>query len=63
LFLIILVKYEDNDFRAYLDNILLVDAGIKEVVEVIEKFYNNDGHTAYIMSSDHGMTDWGNTHC
>ncbi|XP_060585515.1 GPI ethanolamine phosphate transferase 1-like [Ruditapes philippinarum] len=45
--------------RAYLDNIRLVDAGIKEVVEVIEKFYNNDGHTAYIMSSDHGMTDWG----
>ncbi|XP_053401578.1 GPI ethanolamine phosphate transferase 1-like [Mercenaria mercenaria] len=43
----------------YLDNIRLVDAGIKEVVELVERYYNNDGQTAYIMSSDHGMTDWG----
>ena len=43
----------------YLENIKLVDAGIKEMMELIEDFYDNDGKTAYVMSSDHGMTDWG----
>lgn len=43
----------------YLDNIRLVDAGIKEIVDLVESFYGNDGRTAYVMSSDHGMTDWG----
>jgi len=43
----------------YLENIKLVDAGIKEMSELIEDFYDNDGKTAYVMSSDHGMTDWG----
>ena len=27
--------------------------------ELIEGFYGYDGKTAYVMSSDHGMTDWG----
>ena len=27
--------------------------------ELIEGYYGNDGRTAYVMSSDHGMTDWG----
>lgn len=40
-------------------NILLVDAGIKDMVDLVESFYDNDGKTAYIMTSDHGMTDWG----
>lgn len=26
---------------------------------MIENFYGNDGKTAYILTSDHGMTDWG----
>ncbi|XP_052819146.1 GPI ethanolamine phosphate transferase 1-like [Mya arenaria] len=43
----------------YLENIRLVDAGIQQVVETIEEFYEQDGRTAYVMSSDHGMTDWG----
>ena len=43
----------------YLENIKLVDAGIKEMMELIEDFYDKDGKTAYVMSSDHGMTDWG----
>ena len=27
--------------------------------ELVEGYYGNDGRTAYVMSSDHGMTDWG----
>ena len=45
--------------REYLMNIKVVDAGIQKVVELIEKFYDNDGKTAYVMSADHGMTNWG----
>lgn len=43
----------------YLDNIRLVDSGIRDMVTLIEGYYGNDGQTAFIMSSDHGMTDWG----
>ncbi|XP_047683613.1 GPI ethanolamine phosphate transferase 1 isoform X3 [Prionailurus viverrinus] len=45
--------------RDYKDNIKLVDAGIKEMVSILEHFYGNDGKTAFIFTSDHGMTDWG----
>jgi len=45
--------------REYLSNIGLVDAGIQRVVDMVEDFYGRDGRTAYVMSSDHGMTDWG----
>lgn len=29
------------------------------MVETLESFYNHDGKTAYILTSDHGMSDWG----
>nr|XP_060469998.1 GPI ethanolamine phosphate transferase 1 isoform X2 [Panthera onca] len=45
--------------REYKDNIKLVDAGMKEMVSILEHFYGNDGKTAFIFTSDHGMTDWG----
>lgn len=45
--------------REYLDNIGLVDAGLAEVVSIIEDFFGNDGRTAYVFTSDHGMTNWG----
>uniref|UniRef100_A0A673VP60 GPI ethanolamine phosphate transferase 1 n=1 Tax=Suricata suricatta TaxID=37032 RepID=A0A673VP60_SURSU len=45
--------------RDYKDNIKLVDAGVREMVSVLEHFYGNDGKTAFIFTSDHGMTDWG----
>ncbi|XP_048219309.1 GPI ethanolamine phosphate transferase 1 isoform X1 [Perognathus longimembris pacificus] len=45
--------------REYKDNIKKVDDGVKEVVSMFEHFYGNDGKTAYIFTSDHGMTDWG----
>ena len=46
--------------RKYLDNIVTVDKGIERTVEVIENFFEFDQNTAYIFTSDHGMTDWGN---
>ena len=27
--------------------------------KLIEEFYNHDGQTAYVMTADHGMTNWG----
>nr|XP_055159143.1 GPI ethanolamine phosphate transferase 1 isoform X3 [Nyctereutes procyonoides]XP_055189280.1 GPI ethanolamine phosphate transferase 1 isoform X3 [Nyctereutes procyonoides] len=45
--------------REYKDNIKVVDEGIKEIVSMLEDFYGNDGKTAFIFTSDHGMTDWG----
>ena len=44
---------------AYLENIRLVDAGIQRMVDRIERFYNNDGKTAFVFSADHGMSDRG----
>ncbi|NWY58300.1 PIGN transferase, partial [Chionis minor] len=45
--------------REYKENIKMVDEGIKEIASMIENFYGNDGKTAFILTSDHGMTDWG----
>ena len=45
--------------RAYLDHITYVDEGVREIVNTIEDFYSHDGKTAFVFSSDHGMTDWG----
>ncbi|KAF4520463.1 hypothetical protein B566_EDAN004714 [Ephemera danica] len=45
--------------RQYIDNINLVDDAIKQVEKAVNKFYGNDNKTAFIFTSDHGMTDWG----
>ncbi|KAH9503495.1 hypothetical protein Btru_068047 [Bulinus truncatus] len=45
--------------KAYSKNINLVDDGIQKMVTLIENFYKNDYLTSYVMTSDHGMTDWG----
>ncbi|CAD5206382.1 unnamed protein product [Bursaphelenchus okinawaensis] len=42
----------------YKDNIRIVDEGIKEVVEAMEKIFP-DKKTTYVFTADHGMTDWG----
>lgn len=47
--------------REYLDNIGLVDMGVAELVSVVEEFFGHDGRTAYVFTSDHGMTNWGKT--
>ncbi|XP_048261823.1 GPI ethanolamine phosphate transferase 1 isoform X3 [Bombus terrestris] len=44
--------------RKYVDNMNYVDWKIEEVVQMTEKFFG-DNSTAYIFTSDHGMTDWG----
>ena len=43
----------------YLQNIVFVDQGIRQMVELVEDYYGHDGKTAYLMTSDHGMTNWG----
>lgn len=42
----------------YLHNIQVVDEGVKEMTNLIDKFYG-DGRTAYVFTADHGMSDWG----
>ncbi|KAJ3489624.1 hypothetical protein NLG97_g5959 [Lecanicillium saksenae] len=44
--------------KEYLHNIKIVDEGVKEMTELIDKFYGDD-RTAYIFTADHGMSDWG----
>ena len=46
-------------FSIYMKNIELVDRGIQEMVSLFEEFYQHDEKTSYIMTADHGMTDWG----
>jgi len=48
-------------YREYLENIGLVDAGVAEIVTLMDDFYGHDGKTAYVFTSDHGMTNWGKT--
>ncbi|XP_068419607.1 GPI ethanolamine phosphate transferase 1 isoform X1 [Eschrichtius robustus] len=45
--------------REYLNNIKIVDEGLKEIVSTLKDFYGSDGKTAFIFTADHGMTDWG----
>lgn len=47
--------------REYEDNIGLVDTGVSELVSLVEDFFGHDGRTAYVFTSDHGMTNWGKT--
>jgi phosphatidylinositol glycan class N len=44
--------------KEYLNNIKVVDNGIKEITSIIENFYNDD-KTAFVFTADHGMSDWG----
>lgn len=49
--------YKPNSDR-YLANMQLVDDGIRNVSRIFAEFYN-DNRTAFVFTSDHGMTDWG----
>lgn len=44
--------------KEYLHNIKVVDQGVKEITELIQKFYADD-RTAFVFTADHGMSDWG----
>ncbi|XP_039758693.1 GPI ethanolamine phosphate transferase 1 isoform X2 [Pararge aegeria] len=45
--------------KNFLTTIKFVDENIKEIEKIIKDFYNDDGKTTFLMTSDHGMTDWG----
>ena len=44
--------------KEYLHNLKVVDQGVQEISELVEKFYD-DGKTAFVFTADHGMSDWG----
>ncbi|TGJ80398.1 hypothetical protein E0Z10_g8362 [Xylaria hypoxylon] len=44
--------------KEYLNNIKVVDEGVKEMTSIIQKFYADD-RTAFVFTADHGMSDWG----
>ena len=44
--------------REYLHNIQVVDQGVREITELIQSFYEDD-QTAFVLTADHGMSDWG----
>ncbi|GAA5831484.1 hypothetical protein JCM11251_004040 [Rhodosporidiobolus azoricus] len=44
----------------YHRNIRVVDYVVRETVALLEEFYGNDGETAFVFTSDHGMSDMGN---
>ncbi|KAF2484984.1 Phosphatidylinositolglycan class N-domain-containing protein [Neohortaea acidophila] len=44
--------------REYLHNIQVVDQGVQEITEIMDRFYGDD-ETAYVFTADHGMSDWG----
>ncbi|KAL0929691.1 gpi-anchor biosynthetic protein [Colletotrichum truncatum] len=44
--------------KEYLNNIKLVDQGVKEITELMNEFYADD-RTAFVFTADHGMSDWG----
>ena len=44
--------------KEYLNNIKVVDKGVREIADLVEDFYRDD-KTAFVFTSDHGMSDWG----
>ncbi|KAI7369168.1 GPI ethanolamine phosphate transferase [Hortaea werneckii] len=44
--------------QEYLRNIQFVDRGVQEITDTINHFYK-DERTAFVFTSDHGMSDWG----
>lgn len=44
--------------QEYLDNIRHVDSGVQEITQLVEDFFG-DNRTAFVFTSDHGMSDWG----
>ena len=44
--------------KEVIDNLKYVDTEIEKIVQVIDSYFGDD-KTAYVFTSDHGMTDWG----
>ena len=34
-------------------------SGICDVMAMVDYLYGHDGKTVYVLSADHGMTNWG----
>ncbi|XP_055594011.1 GPI ethanolamine phosphate transferase 1 [Uranotaenia lowii] len=43
----------------FTENLMIVDEGIRQISTALEEATNHDGKTAFIFTSDHGMTDRG----
>ncbi|EPX75216.1 pig-N [Schizosaccharomyces octosporus yFS286] len=43
----------------YMQNIQYIDQGIKELVEKVNRYYENDDASAWVFTADHGMSDYG----
>uniref|UniRef100_A0A2M4CHZ2 GPI ethanolamine phosphate transferase 1 n=1 Tax=Anopheles darlingi TaxID=43151 RepID=A0A2M4CHZ2_ANODA len=50
--------YKPNSLL-FTENLITVDKGIESTVALVERSTGYDGRTAYIFTSDHGMTDKG----
>lgn len=46
-------------FSEYLRHVSFLDRGIQQAVKQFEDFFDNDGKTTYVFTSDHGMNNWG----
>lgn len=53
------IAYLISFLSEYISNVVYVDRLVEEVTEIINKYYHYDNKTAFIFTSDHGMTDWG----
>jgi GPI ethanolamine phosphate transferase 1 len=45
--------------KEYLENISIVDEGLRAVEEMVETYFEKDGKTAYVFTADHGMNNRG----
>lgn len=45
--------------KEYHQNVAYVDEGVRQAVATIESYYGHDNRTAYLFTSDHGMSDAG----
>lgn len=45
--------------REYHQNVAYVDEGVRQAVAMIDSYYGHDNRTAYLFTSDHGMSDAG----
>ncbi|XP_040568174.1 GPI ethanolamine phosphate transferase 1 [Lepeophtheirus salmonis] len=43
----------------YINNIRVLNEGVEKVYTTVQKYWRRDSRTAFIFTSDHGMTDWG----
>ena len=38
---------------------VLCTVQVRRTVRVLDRFFRGDGGTAFLLTADHGMTDWG----